>query len=167
MMESIYLIGFMGSGKTTVAHELAKRCGAAVQDTDRMVEINYELSIKEIFAAFGEDTFRAYEHQMLINTNPANTIVSTGGGIIESQQNINWLSTHQVIYLKTSWSEIVRRLQHDKNRPIWNDQTKDKLALLNAREEKYLQASKYVIQTDEKNPKEIANEIVRLIRINK
>lgn len=166
-MDSIYLIGFMGSGKTTTASLLAKKCGFATQDTDQMVEAHYQLSIKEIFAKYGEDTFRTYEQQMLQRTRLKNTVISTGGGIIERQENRTWLRTKQVIYLRTSWEEIVRRLKNSQNRPIWNDQNTDKKALLDLREEKYIQASSHIIDTDEKTINEIVDEIMELIRIKK
>ncbi|CQR46832.1 Shikimate kinase 1 [Paraliobacillus sp. PM-2] len=165
-MKSIYLIGFMGSGKTTVASILAKRLGLSVQDTDQMVEDYYHLPIGKIFADHGEEVFRNYEHQMLSITNQQNTVIATGGGIIESKANLSWLSDKEVVYLKTSWHEIVRRLKFDNNRPIWNDHSRDKKALLARRESKYEQASKYIIHTDNKHADEIAEEMIRLIRID-
>ncbi|MFB1050372.1 shikimate kinase [Paraliobacillus sp. JSM ZJ581] len=163
-MKSIYLIGFMGSGKTTVAKLLAQKLELAVQDTDQMVENYYQLPIKKVFANYGEEVFRKYEHHMLTKTNQNNTIIATGGGIIELSANIEWLSNKEVIYLKTSWAEIVNRLKFDRNRPIWNDQSRDKENLLTRRDSKYKQASKHVVYTDDKDTNEIAEEIITLIK---
>ncbi len=163
-LKSIYLIGFMGSGKTTVAKLLSKKLGLTLQDTDEMVEAYYQMPIKKIFADYGEEVFRNYEQNMLTKTNQKNTIIATGGGIIELPANIEWLSDKKVIYLKTSWTEIVNRLTFDQNRPIWNDQSRDKESLLARRESKYVEASKYVVHTDQKDTYEIVEEIIKLIK---
>ncbi|UOQ85994.1 shikimate kinase [Gracilibacillus salinarum] len=160
-MKSIYLVGFMGSGKTSVAEYLQKELGWGLQDTDQMIVDQYEMTIPTIFAEKGETEFRNYETNMLHTTTTENTIIATGGGIIEKDENRQWLKNQgNVIFLQTSWEEIGRRLQHDSSRPIWNNQSRDKQKLLEDRTPKYLEVASYVIQTDNKTEEQIAAEII-------
>ncbi|GGM31661.1 shikimate kinase [Paraliobacillus quinghaiensis] len=165
-MDSIYLIGFMGSGKTTVAKWLAEKLQLPLQDTDDMVEQAYGMKISDIFEAYGEETFRTFESQVLTQTKTKDCIVSTGGGIIERDINVNWLQNKQVIYLQTSWDVIFNRLKNDATRPIWSDQKKDKQALLRKRESTYLQVATYTVPTDGKTVEQIGSDILDLIYIN-
>lgn len=163
-MDSIYLIGFMGSGKTTIANHLAKKLRLPVQDTDKMVESYYQMKIKHIFEKYGEATFRMYEQNMLSRSKKENCIVSTGGGIIETQENVDMLKSYQTIFLQTSWEVIVDRLKEDKDRPIWNNQQRDKLALLHKRTDNYMEASSFIVNTDGKTSTQIVDEIITLIK---
>ncbi|MCZ0704071.1 shikimate kinase [Natronobacillus azotifigens] len=162
-MQSIYLIGFMGSGKTTVADQLGKYYQLPVQDTDQMIEAMQNKKIKQIFAEEGEHQFRQYEHDVLTTTESNNCIIATGGGIIEQDRNVHWLKDKQVIYLQTSWPEIVNRLKDEGDRPIWQDQNRDKEQLLLSREQKYLEAATYVIRTDGKSIDLLVKEIIEVI----
>ncbi|UOQ47465.1 shikimate kinase [Gracilibacillus caseinilyticus] len=160
-MKSIYLVGFMGSGKTSIAECLHKALGWGLQDTDQMIVDYYQMSIPTIFEQKGEAVFRKYEANMLHNTTAENTIVATGGGIIENEENRQWLINQgNIIFLQTSWEEIERRLQHDSSRPIWNNQSRDKQKLLEDRTPKYLEVASHVIQTDNKTEEMIASEII-------
>ncbi|WP_232824277.1 MULTISPECIES: shikimate kinase [Paraliobacillus] len=162
-MDSIYLIGFMGSGKTTIANRLGTKMQVAVQDTDKMIERFYQMKIKDIFLNYGEETFRDYEHQMLKKTEKKNCIVATGGGIIETPENILELQKQQTIYLQASWEVIMNRLKGDKDRPIWNNQEVDKQALLHKREARYIEAASIIVNTDGKTTNQIVTEIMTLI----
>ncbi|MGN8645463.1 shikimate kinase [Gracilibacillus sp. HCP3S3_G5_1] len=160
-MNSIYLVGFMGSGKTSIARYLESVLKWPVQDTDQMVEEYYQMTIPTIFNQHGEKTFREYETNMLHKTNKENTIVATGGGIIEKEVNRKWLQKNgTVFFLQTSWKEIEHRLMNDQIRPIWNNQARDKKKLLEERLPKYLEVSDYVIYTDGKSVEEIGDEII-------
>src|ERR1700754_430299 len=78
----IFLIGFMGSGKTTLGRKLAAKMGYDFIDLDHKLEQKVELSIAEYFTLFGEDSFRKLESEVLKKTlYPENAIVSTGGGL--------------------------------------------------------------------------------------
>ncbi|WP_208588400.1 shikimate kinase [Gracilibacillus suaedae] len=163
-MKSIYLVGFMGSGKTSIATYLQSALKWSVQDTDQMIEEHYQMNIPTIFKEKGEETFREYETNILHMTNNENTIVATGGGIIEKDLNRKWLRTNgTVVFLQTSWEEIERRLMDDVSRPIWNNQSRDKQQLLEKRLPKYLEVADYVIYTDGKSVEEIASEIISKI----
>lgn len=164
-MRNIYLIGFMGSGKSSVAKELSIQLDLPTRDTDTLIEETYKQTIPEIFEKFGEETFRDYESEILINTTKSGQVIATGGGIIEKEQNRKWLKENGiVIYLQTTWDEIVDRLKDDQLRPIWNNTQRDKKKLLDSREDKYIDTASFIVKTDNKEPKEIANEIIQLIR---
>lgn len=154
----------MGSGKTTIAHRLAEYYGIGVQDTDELIENQYDKQIKQIFAEDGEDIFRQYEHNILIKTKTENYIVATGGGVIEKKSNRLWLKGKQVIYLKTSWGEIEKRLKGDQNRPLWLDERLNKQQLLADRERKYFETAQHVIKTDQKSIDQIIKEITDVIK---
>ncbi|WP_117169237.1 shikimate kinase [Paraliobacillus sediminis] len=162
-MNSIYLIGFMGSGKTTIANRLGAKLHLAVQDTDKMIELYYQMKIKDIFLKYGEKTFREYEQEILGKVEKINCIVSTGGGIIETPDNVLELKKNQTIYLQTSWEVIMNRLKGDTGRPIWNNQDVDKQALLHKREGKYIEAASIIVNTDGKSTNQIVTEIITLI----
>ncbi|SFL82499.1 shikimate kinase [Gracilibacillus orientalis] len=163
-MRSIYLVGFMGSGKTSIATHLQSELKWTVQDTDQMIEDYYQMNIPSIFKEKGEETFREYETNILHQTNIKKTIVATGGGIIEKEVNREWLQTNgTVVFLQTSWEEIERRLVEDHSRPIWNNQSRDKQKLLEERLPKYFEVADYIIYTDSKSVEEIATEIISQI----
>lgn len=160
-MKSIYLVGFMGSGKTSILEELQKKLVWSSQDTDNMIEETYEMTIPEIFRDKGEARFRDYETAVLKKTQTTNTIIATGGGIIEREENCDWLRENGIVFfLDTSWEEIARRLKHDQSRPIWNNQSRDKQKLLHRRLPNYKLVADYIINTDQKDLDEIAEEII-------
>lgn len=158
-MKSIYLVGFMGSGKSTIGRLLAEKLNLNYLDTDEEIELKAQKKIKEIFAEDGESVFRDLEHQILKSTSTNNYVISTGGGIIEREENRQWLNDKQVVYLKTSWETVNKRLKSDRNRPIWQDETRDKQDLLVNREPKYQQVSTATIETDRYSVKQIVDQL--------
>jgi shikimate kinase len=145
----IFLIGFMGSGKTTLGRKLASRLGYEFIDLDHKLEQQAELSIAEYFSFFGEDAFRKMESQVLKKTiYPANAIVSTGGGLPCFFDHMEWMNAHgKTIYINLAPKALADRLENGKvERPLLRDKhgedlinfIADKLA---EREQYYLQAS--------------------------
>ena len=160
-MQSLYLIGFMGSGKTTVAVELAEALQIQVLDTDQLIEEESGKTIPQIFSEEGEASFRELEMLVLKKTPVTDTVIATGGGIIERGENRDLLKKNGlVIFLETSWDEIQKRLIDDVARPLWNNQSTDKKALLDRRVSKYKEVSDIIVQTDGKNPTTIVKEIL-------
>ena len=163
-MRAIYLIGFMGSGKTSVATCLSKKLAIPLYDTDKYIEDYYNTSIPTIFSQKGEKVFREYETNVLKKLPTGDVIVSTGGGIIERRENMEWMTNHGlVIYLDTNWDEIVKRLKDDQNRPLWNDEELDKQKLFERRLPVYKHAASINVTTNQKSPEQIADEILRLV----
>ncbi len=155
----------MGSGKTSVAKYVAEKLNCITVDTDQLIEENYQTTIPEIFSNYGEATFRNYEKHILQTLRTENLVVATGGGIVETEENSDWMKNHGVvIYLETSWEQIVERLQEDQSRPIWNNRQIDKQLLLQKRNEKYQKAATHQVITDGKMPDELAEEILELIK---
>ncbi|ALX48069.1 shikimate kinase [Lentibacillus amyloliquefaciens] len=159
-MKTLYLIGFMGSGKSTVGQLLHHDTGASYLDTDQMVVEKYG-EIAAIFQREGELQFRHYETDVLKQVPEKDYIVSTGGGIVERKENMAFLKDRGfVIYLDTSFAEITQRLGNDTSRPLWGKAEPDKKELYQRRRERYLEVADMTIATDGKTPQEITAEIL-------
>jgi len=126
----IFLIGFMGSGKTTLGRKLAARMGCEFIDLDHKLEQQVELSIAEYFSIFGEDAFRKLESEVLKKTIYSdNAIISTGGGLPCYFDNMEWMKANgKVIYIKLSPKTLADRLESGKEeRPLLQDKHGDDL----------------------------------------
>lgn len=164
-MKVIYLIGFMGSGKSTIGLRLAKRLNKDFVDTDQFIVKTLQKEISEIFMENGESTFRDYEIDALKKVS-AYGVVATGGGIVEKNENLRTMQKNGlIIYLHTSFDEISNRLGRDKKRPLWNDNTEDKLKLYHRRIPLYKKYADHIIYTDGKLVDEIVQEIEKTLKI--
>ena len=145
----IFLIGFMGSGKTTLGRKLASRMGFEFIDLDHKLEQQVELSIAEYFSFFGEDAFRKLESEVLKKTPyPDDVIISTGGGLPCYFDNMDWMKANgRVIYIKLPPKTLADRLESGKEeRPLLQDKHGDDLVAfivqkLAEREGFYMQAN--------------------------
>lgn len=119
-ISNVYLVGLMGSGKTTIGRILAKRLGLAFLDTDREVEERTGVSIPTIFEIEGEGGFRKRESQVVEDcTRMSNTIVATGGGIVLRPENReNLTRSGFVVYLNVPPHILWERTRTDRNRPL-------------------------------------------------
>jgi len=108
----VFLIGFMGSGKTTIGRRLAQISGFDFVDTDRCIELQQGMTIAEIFAQQGEAAFREMERNILLDLQKLEfSVVSTGGGMPCHGENMDvMLAGGKVVYLKTSPQALARRL---------------------------------------------------------
>ncbi|UFT97758.1 shikimate kinase [Radiobacillus kanasensis] len=162
-MKSIYLIGFMGSGKSSVSSCLAEHLKWDAKDTDRELEQYYNETIPDIFAKKGEETFRQYESHILQQMPETESVIATGGGIIGKQENREWMKSNGiVVFLQTSWDTIKDRLSEDTARPLWKDPDSTYL-LYEHRLPLYEETAHLNIRTDQKSPDEIAEDIISLI----
>jgi shikimate dehydrogenase/shikimate kinase len=121
MKDNIILIGFMGSGKTSVGIKLARSIEYQFLDTDAYIEAQYGGSISKIFATEGEEKFRSLETECLrqLKENLKGYVISTGGGMPMLEENSKLLrEIGQVVFLKTSKEVIYERLKEDKTRPL-------------------------------------------------
>lgn len=163
---NISLIGMMGSGKTCIGELLAKLLNMSFVDTDEQIIKSEKISINQIFAQKGETYFRKIETATLKNVlNFNNQIISTGGGIIKSDENLSLLKEKSVVfYLKANPDILFERIKNNKERPLLNvENMKDKIkTILHERISQYEKAQ-YIIVTDDKSPTEIANEIIGII----
>lgn len=120
----IFLIGFMGCGKTTLGRKLASRLGYEFMDLDDILEAKVGMTIAEYFSAFGEDAFRKLESEVLKQTEyPENAVVSTGGGLPCFFDNMDWMNAHgKTVYIKLSPKTLANRLENEKDqRPVLRD----------------------------------------------
>ncbi|MDR3695824.1 shikimate kinase [Mucilaginibacter sp.] len=117
----IFLVGFMGCGKTTLGRKLANRLGYDFIDLDHILEAQERMTIAEYFAKFGENAFRELESEVLKQTQyPEHAVVSTGGGLPCFFDNMDWMNTHgKTIYIKLSPKTLATRLENEKEeRPL-------------------------------------------------
>jgi len=124
----IFLIGFMGCGKTTLGRKLASRLGYPFMDLDHILEAQAGMTIAEYFSAHGEAAFRQLESDILKQTDyPENAIISTGGGLPCFFDNMDWMNAHgRSVYIQLSPKTLADRLQHEKvKRPLLRDKHGD------------------------------------------
>lgn len=116
----LWLIGMMGSGKTTVGRLASRVLGVGFEDTDASIELDAGLTISQIWESEGEARFRQLESEALRSTADIdNTIVATGGGVVVSEDNRRVLtSTGQVIWLKASPEVALVRISPGSGRPL-------------------------------------------------
>lgn len=125
----IFLIGYMGSGKSTIGKELSEILSIPFIDMDEQIEKNEGLSISEIFAFKGEKYFRDLEHDFLVNLDPdSNVIIATGGGAPCFNDNMTLLSEKGVVvWLMVSVKNIVNRIKGNNKRPLIKEKTESEL----------------------------------------
>lgn len=161
---NIVLIGFMGSGKSSIGKELSTLLEMDYIDTDELIIEKAGMSIDEVFNIRGEIDFRKLEKETIEDLqNTRNTVISCGGGVVLNTSNIDLLKNNgKLIWLKASSQEIYSRLSDDSSRPLLkNNLTIEKLSeILNSRLFLYEGASDIAIHTDGKSVQEIATEIV-------
>lgn len=165
MVHSI-LVGFMGSGKTTVGQLLAARLNCPHLDLDALIVAHEGKSINQIFTDHGEAYFRTLESEMLAEAFKREGILSTGGGTPVRPINRHLLinSGIPVVYLKASPEVIIDRLQGDQSRPLFQSLDKKKLIQLHhEREKAYEQSATIRLTTDHKDPSEIVRTILKSI----
>jgi shikimate kinase len=148
-MQKIFLVGYMGSGKTTIGKNLARRLHWQFIDLDLFIENRYRKKIGEIFAEKGESEFRELERKALQEIGQfENVVVSTGGGTPCFFDNMEWMNRlGYTIYLQVPVDDLVKRLENCKhNRPLVKDKNWEEIKQfvaenLNKREEYYNQAA--------------------------
>jgi len=126
----IFLVGFMGSGKTTIGRRLSGRIGFDFVDTDCFIEMQQGLTVFEVFAQYGEAAFREMERNILLEMQKIEyAVVSTGGGMPCHKDNMDIMrSIGRVVYLKTSPQTLTRRLlRSHTERPLIMGKTEREL----------------------------------------
>lgn len=157
---NIYLIGMMGTGKTTIGKLLAQKLGYRFFDTDELVEAVAGKKISVIFAEEGEKSFRDLESKVLNEVSAyTRSAIATGGGIIQRQMNWSYLRQGLIIWLDTDFTILQERLAKDRNRPLASQLE----SLLETRRPLYAQADLQLKIQEQKAPEEIVNQIIELI----
>ncbi len=161
---NISLVGFMGSGKDTIAKEISGKTEQAIFDIDKEIENIAGKPIKEIFETDGEEEFRILESRVLSDIkNHKNIIVNCGGGVIMRGGNRKILKENSlVVWLWASPKTILERVPKDGSRPLLEVDNPIQIIekLLGKRKCQYAEVSDIMINTDGKNPKEISERII-------
>ena len=119
MDENIYLIGFMGSGKTTLGKEIAAKLQYQWIDLDHYIEAEHHMKVSVLFEKFGENYFRSLEVSSLRDvTCKKSQVISTGGGIVVTPENVSLLKQQRTFYLKWDFDTLFQRVGQDKDRPL-------------------------------------------------
>ncbi|MBF0568808.1 MAG: shikimate kinase [Nitrospirae bacterium] len=167
-MKNIVLTGFMGTGKTTIGRVLAKLLGRNLIDVDSEIEKAQGMRITEIFATKGEAKFRDMETEMAGKiSNLSNVVISTGGGIVLRQENIELLRKNGIVVNLTAAPDVIHaRISGGNDRPLLNvpDPLTKIRELLEFRQPFYLNAD-IVIDTADKTPILAAEEIIQSAKL--
>ena len=168
MNKLVFLIGFMGTGKTTISTSLGAYLSCEVKDTDQMIVDMEKRSIAKIFETNGEEYFRDLETRCLQELDSsALSIISCGGGIVLRNQNVDIMREKGINVLLTAEPvTILNRIKNDKNRPLLQGRMKEEYIteLLERRKKFYENAADISISTDDKTTDEIICEIVKEIK---
>jgi shikimate kinase len=158
----IYLVGFMGSGKTTVGRELAARIDAPFFDLDELVVAAEGISIKEIFATHGEPYFRKRERDILRSTKHlAAAVVATGGGTFTFDENIQLIQAEGMsVYLSAPYALLRSRMgEKAADRPLFHDDLATH-ELYNSRIRYYRMSDLTIEIREEETPLEIVERLM-------
>lgn len=163
---SIFLIGPMGAGKSTIGKHLAQLLKLEFLDTDQVIEERAGADIAWIFDVEGEEGFRQREIKVLDElTKMTGLVLATGGGIVLAPENRNNLSSRgTVVYLSASIDQQLKRTGRDKRRPMLQgkmaEQEQTLQTLMKEREALYEEIADYVVMTDSRTVRSVAQEII-------
>ncbi len=165
MKNNIFLIGFMGTGKSTVADVLYRKYGMRVLDMDNAIEEKEGMSISEIFKIHGEEYFRNLETSLIMSLEDKdNIVVSCGGGTALRKENVDAMKKYgRVILLDATPETIFERVRHSNNRPLLegNKNVEFIRDLLSQRIDRYKAAADEIIKVDDKNAEDVCKEIMK------
>lgn len=169
MKGNVILTGFMGTGKTSIGKMLAAKLGRPFVDIDKKIEAEAHLSIPKIFEQFGEEHFRELERAAVRElSNRRGLVIATGGGTVKDAENLRLLKISGIVICLTSEpEEIFRRTARRGERPVLDGGGDERLAtikkLLAERKEFYDRAD-YHVDTTDRSPLQIINDICRYLR---
>ncbi|MBS4194645.1 shikimate kinase [Lederbergia citri] len=160
--KSIYLIGFMGAGKTSIGKVLGEKSGLPVIDTDERFEEYSGVPIKNYFEQFGEERFREKETEILLNLTDTPSIITTGGGIILKEKNRKFLKeSGRVVFLECKPEVFLERLKDDLTRPLLKNKSVEEIKdMYEKRLPLYLDSASFTIDTSDLTIEEAAEKII-------
>ena len=165
---NIFLIGFMGAGKSTISDYLKNALAMDVVEMDQCIVERQGMSISDIFETYGEEYFRELETNLLIEMqSQSNVVVSCGGGVPMRERNVVEMKKNGRVVLLTAKPEtILERVKDNHDRPLLeNNKTVPFIAdLMEKRRAKYEAAADIVIETDGKSELEICEEMIHRLR---
>ena len=167
MSANLFLIGFMGAGKSTVAAKLNQMTGKKLIEMDETIVSNQGMSINEIFEKYGEARFREIESALVKTiSSERDCIVSCGGGVVIKPENVEEMKKNgKIAFLSATPETIFERVRYSTDRPILNGHMNVEYiaGLMEKRRALYEAAADVMIATDNKDADEICNEILALI----
>lgn len=165
---NIFLIGFMGAGKSTIARTLQRELGFPLVEMDERIVQEQGMSINDIFAQYGEAHFRDIESQLVVDLGKQEpSVVSCGGGVVVRPENTqNMKKSGRIVLLKASPETIFERVRNSMDRPILNGHMNVEYIaeLMEKRRALYEEAADITIQTDGKTREQICEEIIGKLR---
>ncbi|MCB4203444.1 shikimate kinase [Deferribacterales bacterium Es71-Z0220] len=164
--KNIYLVGFMGAGKSTVGRALADKTGKIFKDLDDIIEERENKKIVDIFEEKGEEYFRRLESEVIEEVSKSkNYVVATGGGAIVNPTNFQKLKESGVlISLAASPEAIYERVKDSKDRPLLNVENPiEEIKRMMFERAYYYIKSDHIIETTDRSIEEIVEEILELI----
>ena len=169
--ENISLIGFMGSGKTTIGELLAEKTGYLFIDLDRIIELSEGKTINDIFTCSGEEHFREIESKIIKKVYSNNRCVfACGGGVTLGGENMRIIRRNSnIVYLQISPQEVLKRLEGTSDRPLLqaHDKLKKATELLASRNSMYKKYSDIIIQNEGSSKETAVDEILKKFQNNK
>jgi len=167
-MKNIFLIGFMGCGKSTIARMLSEKRGVTQAEMDEIIVQEQGMPITEIFEKYGEEHFRDIETDLIRRLQTSDgVVVSCGGGAVLREENRKMMKESGVIVWLTAKPEtILERVKNSTNRPILNGHMNVEYIaeLMEKRRECYQEAADYQLATDGKSREEICEEILEVVK---
>ncbi len=159
---NIYLIGFMGAGKSRLGQTIRRIYRMETIDTDKAIEKKEGLTVREIFETKGRAYFVEREIELMKKIAlRKGLVVSTGGGTPLTPENLEVLRQGKVVYIRTPFPEILKRLRRRGTRPMIDGKTDEEIfQLMKEREKVYESAADMIIDTEGKKAEEIAAEIM-------
>lgn len=167
-LHNIALIGFMGTGKSSVGQLLASQLHFTFLDTDHVIEARAGKSIVDIFTAEGEPAFRELERRVVQDlTLRKKTVISTGGGLPVDEANLVSLKSHAlVVCLWASPEKIWERVRGQKHRPLLHDPDPlAKIRGLHAARDPYYRKADVLVNTEMRSVKEVAQQVIHQFQI--
>ena len=167
-MKNIYLIGFMGAGKSTIAKELVKKTDAKRIEMDQMIVDQQGMAISDIFDKYGEEHFRDLETELLRSfSGKTNLVVSCGGGSVLRDENARLMKENGcIILLKATPETVYERVKNSTERPILNGNMNVEFIseLMEKRRERYESVADITVCVDGKEKAEICEEILEAVK---
>lgn len=160
-MRKIYLVGFMGCGKSAIGRRVSMHLKIPFYDMDKEIVRKTGMSIPQIFETYGEEEFRKMETDFLKTFRDEYCIIATGGGVAMKEENRKIMrDTGLVIYLNAPFRDIWNRISTDKNRPIVQRSTRLEIEqLYYSRRPHYIKAAHLRVNTEKRSLRQITNYI--------
>ncbi len=170
MRKNIIITGFMGTGKSVVAKELARKLKMEFIDMDQIIEEDQGMSISDIFARYGENYFREQENKLVKKlSQKENMVIATGGGTLLSSDNARMLGqAGEIVCLYADSQTIYNRVKRKNNRPLLKgENVLSKISRLLEERKKIYDNIKWKINTTNFTTQEVVDKIINLLKLER